>query len=214
MRKMMNEQLPISKSSPLKARFYDYPYFTYPWHFHTEYEIIYVKEGTGMRFVGNNAEKYADGDILLLGSDLPHYMKSDEVYRQEGSTLRTTGTIIQFEKDFMHHAFNYYPHFMKIKNLLEEGPAGKMPCREGMPGEGKRQKDLCCGLLPGPGPADGAGLYHRDQPHPAPVQAHERSGILRPALAPQRHGQADALRPAALILRFASHTLQKNWANP
>ena len=105
MRKMMNEQLPISKSSPLKARFYDYPYFTYPWHFHTEYEIIYVKEGTGMRFVGNNAEKYADGDILLLGSDLPHYMKSDEVYRQEGSTLRTKGTIIQFEKDFMHHAF-------------------------------------------------------------------------------------------------------------
>ena len=124
MRKMMNEQLPISKSSPLKARFYDYPYFTYPWHFHTEYEIIYVKEGTGMRFVGNNAEKYADGDILLLGSDLPHYMKSDEVYRQEGSTLRTTGTIIQFEKDFMHHAFNYYPHFVKIKNLLEEAQRG------------------------------------------------------------------------------------------
>ena len=123
MRKMMNEQLPISKSSPLKARFYDYPYFTYPWHFHTEYEIIYVKEGTGMRFVGNNAEKYADGDILLLGSDLPHYMKSDEVYQQEGSTLRTTGTIIQFEKDFMHHAFNYYPHFVKIKNP-QDAPCG------------------------------------------------------------------------------------------
>ena len=102
MRKIMNEQLPISKSSPLKARFYDYPYFTYPWHFHTEYEVIYVKEGTGMRFVGNNAEKYADGDIILLGSDLPHYMKSDDVYQKEGSTLRTTGTIIQFEKDFMH----------------------------------------------------------------------------------------------------------------
>ena len=78
MRKIMNEQLPISKSSPLKARFYDYPYFTYPWHFHTEYEVIYVKEGTGMRFVGNNAEKYADGDIILLGSDLPHYMKSEK----------------------------------------------------------------------------------------------------------------------------------------
>mgnify|MGYP001542780175 FL=1 len=106
MRKIMNEQLPISKSSPLKARFYDYPYFTYPWHFHTEYEVIYVKEGTGMRFVGNNAEKYADGDIILLGSDLPHYMKSDDVYQKEGSTLRTTGTIIQFEKDFMHHALS------------------------------------------------------------------------------------------------------------
>jgi len=124
MRKMMNEQLPISKSSPLKARFYDYPYFTYPWHFHTEYEIIYVKEGTGMRFVGNNAEKYADGDILLLGSDLPHYMKSDEVYRQEGSTLRTTGTIIQFEQNFMQYSFDYYPQFLQIKMLLEESKRG------------------------------------------------------------------------------------------
>ena len=124
MRKMMNEQLPISKSSPLKARFYDYPYFTYPWHFHTEYEIIYVKEGTGMRFVGNNAEKYADGDILLLGSDLPHYMKSDEVYRQEGSTLRTTGTIIQFEQNFMQYSFDYYPQFQQIKMLLEESKRG------------------------------------------------------------------------------------------
>ena len=120
----MNEQLPISKSSPLKARFYDYPYFTYPWHFHTEYEIIYVKEGTGMRFVGNNAEKYADGDILLLGSDLPHYMKSDEVYRQEGSTLRTTGTIIQFEQNFMQYSFDYYPQFLQIKILLEESRRG------------------------------------------------------------------------------------------
>ena len=110
----MNEQLPISKSSPLKARFYDYPYFTYPWHFHTEYEIIYVKEGTGMRFVGNNAEKYADGDILLLGSDLPHYMKSDEVYRQEGSTLRTTGPSFSLKRTSCTTLLILSP-FMKIK---------------------------------------------------------------------------------------------------
>lgn len=65
----------------------------------------------------------------------------------------------------------------------------------------EKAKDLRCGLLRGSRPADGAGLYHRDQPHPAPVQAYERSGILRPALAPQRHGQAGALRKAGNDLR-------------
>lgn len=124
MRKIINEQLSISKLSPLRARFYDYKHFTYPWHFHSEYEIIYFKEGTGTRFVGNSIERFADGDMLLIGSNLPHYMKSDEPYYTEESPLRVKGSIIQFEKDFMQHSINHYPHFIKIKNLLEESRQG------------------------------------------------------------------------------------------
>ena len=42
MKKIMNEKLTITTSNPVRARFYEYPCFTYPWHFHSEYEIIYV----------------------------------------------------------------------------------------------------------------------------------------------------------------------------
>lgn len=124
MRTIMNERLPISKSAPLKARFFDYEHFTYPLHFHTEYEIIYIKEGTGTRFVGNNITKFQTGDILLIGSNLPHLMKSDEVYHSGNSNLRVKGTIIQFEKEFMYYAINHYPHFLKIKNLFQESQRG------------------------------------------------------------------------------------------
>lgn len=124
MRKIMNERLPISKSLPLRARFYDYPCFTYPWHFHSEYEIIYIKESTGTRFVGNNTDTYTSGDVILVGSNLPHYMKSDEAYHADNSTLRVRGTIIQFEKDFMYHAINHYPHFVKIKKMLDDSQRG------------------------------------------------------------------------------------------
>ncbi len=123
MKSIINEQLTISESSPLKARFYDYPHFTYPWHFHSEYEIIYFKEGTGTRFVGNSMEKFSAGDALLIGSNLPHYMKSDEVYHTD-DTLRVRGSIIQFEQNFMHHSISHYPHFVKIKNLLQESMQG------------------------------------------------------------------------------------------
>lgn len=124
MMKILNERLPISKSSPLKARFFDYEHFSYPLHFHSEYEIIYIKEGTGTRFLGNSITKFQAGDILLIGSNLPHFMKSDETYHLGNADLRVKGTIIQFEKEFMYYAVNHYPHFMKIKNLFQESQRG------------------------------------------------------------------------------------------
>lgn len=124
MRAIMNERLPISKSSPLKARFFDYEHFSYPLHFHSEYEIIYIKEGTGTRFLGNSITKFQAGDILLIGSNLPHFMKSDEEYHSGNTDLRVKGTIIQFEKEFMYSAINHYSHFIKIKNLFQESQRG------------------------------------------------------------------------------------------
>ena len=123
-RQMINEQLPISESSPIKARFYDYAHFTYPWHFHAEYEIIYFKEGTGTGFIGNNMESFKAGDFILIGSNLPHYMKNDDAYYADGSCLRTKGTIIQFEHDFMQYSIRHYIQFTKIKKLLDDSLSG------------------------------------------------------------------------------------------
>jgi AraC-like DNA-binding protein len=124
MKAIINERLPISKTSPLNVRFFDYQHFSYPLHFHSEYEIIYIKESTGTQFVGNSIAKFTAGDILFMGSNLPHFMKSDEVYYSNNTDLRVTGTIIQFEKEFMYYAVNHYSHFLKIKNLFQESQRG------------------------------------------------------------------------------------------
>ncbi|MES2240211.1 MAG: AraC family transcriptional regulator [Bacteroidota bacterium] len=124
MKTIMNEQLSISELVPLNVRFYDYNHFTYPLHFHSEYEIIYIKESTGTRFIGNNISSYEAGDILFIGSNLPHFLKSDDVYHTANTDLRVKGTIIHFEKEFMYYAINHYPHFVKIKNLLQESQRG------------------------------------------------------------------------------------------
>ncbi len=115
----MNEKLSISETEPLKARFFDYERFTYPWHFHAEYEIIYFEEGNGTRFVGNCIEPFSSGEVLLLGPDLAHFMKSDEIQLKG-----LKGTIIQFEKDFMRHAISNYSQFSKIYKLLIESRNG------------------------------------------------------------------------------------------
>lgn len=124
MKKILNERLPISNVSPLNVRFFDYDHFSYPLHFHSEYEIIYFKESTGTRFLGNNISRFEAGDIVLIGSNLPHFMKSDPVYHSGNADLRVKGIIIQFEKEFMYHAINHYSYFIKIKNLLHESQRG------------------------------------------------------------------------------------------
>jgi hypothetical protein len=40
MKNIMNESLSISETNLIHARHCDYEYFTYPWHFHSQYEII------------------------------------------------------------------------------------------------------------------------------------------------------------------------------
>ncbi|WP_234998023.1 AraC family transcriptional regulator [Parabacteroides sp. Marseille-P3160] len=121
---MMNEQLAINEQNPIIARFYDYDYFTYPWHFHREYEIIYVKESFGERFVGDNMEYYQAGDLILIGSNLPHYMRSNELFYKGDPELRVKGAVIQFSADFMSWAIGHYADFIHIKTLLEKAGRG------------------------------------------------------------------------------------------
>lgn len=43
------------------------------WHFHPEYEIVFISNGRGKRQVGNHLSFFEDGDLLVLGPYLPHY---------------------------------------------------------------------------------------------------------------------------------------------
>jgi AraC-like DNA-binding protein/mannose-6-phosphate isomerase-like protein (cupin superfamily) len=46
--------------------------FIWEYHYHPEIEITCVLNGTGTRHVGNHISSYEDGDLVLIGPDLPH----------------------------------------------------------------------------------------------------------------------------------------------
>lgn len=122
--KIMHEQLTIYSGAPIIARKYDYEKFTFPWHVHNEYEIIYVEESCGERFVADSMETFQPNDLTLIGSGIPHYMKSILYDNEKNKKTRVKGIIIQFEKTFMAHAINNYTDLSHIKNLLEESRRG------------------------------------------------------------------------------------------
>ena len=92
--------------------------FKWHYHYHPEYEIICVFEGSGRRHVGNHLSNYDDGDLVLIGSNLPH----------GGFGYGAVGTheevVLQFREDFLGEGFLSKPEMNGIKKLFELSKQG------------------------------------------------------------------------------------------
>jgi len=47
-----------------------------------------VIEGSGTSFVADSIEAFQSGDLALIGSNLPHFWRSDEKYLNSGGTSK------------------------------------------------------------------------------------------------------------------------------
>jgi AraC-like DNA-binding protein/mannose-6-phosphate isomerase-like protein (cupin superfamily) len=122
--KIMHEHIDFPGLSPVKVKYREMPHFTYPWHFHPEFEILYVIEGTGTSFVADSIETFESGDLALIGSNLPHFWRSDEIYMNNIDNLRIKYIVIQFPPDFLKDEIINYPEFHSIGELLKRASHG------------------------------------------------------------------------------------------
>jgi AraC-like DNA-binding protein len=120
----MHEHIDFPLQSAIKVKWQQKPHFTYPWHFHSEYEIIYVIEGTGSSFVGNSIEGFRAGDMALLGSNLPHFWRSDEKYHSKESKENINYIVIQFSNELFSDSFFQFVEFQIIRDLIKRAERG------------------------------------------------------------------------------------------
>ncbi|WP_294270545.1 AraC family transcriptional regulator [uncultured Chryseobacterium sp.] len=88
------------------------------WHYHPEVELIYVCKGSGKRQIGSNISYFSDGDLVLIGSNLPHCGLTNE------NTNNEYEMVIQFKPDFLGEAIWETPEMQRIVSLLEKSKAG------------------------------------------------------------------------------------------
>ncbi len=109
-------------SAPQSASFviqrFDKKGFEAPFHYHPEYELTYITEGEGKRFVGNNMAGFQNDDIVLIGSNLPHCWKLAKKNSKAGSI------VIQFRSEFLRNDFFKFPEMSNIQKLLVRCSSG------------------------------------------------------------------------------------------
>jgi len=71
--------------------------------------------------VGRQVADFEEGDMVLLGSNLPHTWLSDEV---EGNEFAAEQVVIQFKKEFLGQAFWEIPEMAAVNVLLEKAKYG------------------------------------------------------------------------------------------
>lgn len=95
--------------------------FTYPLHFHREYELNFIENGAGViRVVGDSVEKIGDYELVLLGgNDLVHAWEQGDC-RSESIREIT----IQFSPDLFSESLLARGQFHSICNMLRQAKYG------------------------------------------------------------------------------------------
>jgi AraC-like DNA-binding protein len=107
---------------------FSYTEFTLPninskWHYHPEIELIQIHEGSGTQFMGDNIKHFKAGDIVLVGSNLPHFWRYDEV-ADATSTDHHYSTVIHFTEKLWGENFLEMPENVQLNDLINKAKRG------------------------------------------------------------------------------------------
>lgn len=111
-----NERLTIRKE--------EIPCMDSSWHYHPQYELLYISQSTGIRFVGDNVSPFVPGELVLVGPYLPHLWRNDPSYYSEEETIMVKTIVIKFQKNFIGEGTFNNPEFHEINHLLEQSSYG------------------------------------------------------------------------------------------
>lgn len=101
-----------------------YPFLYNYWHYHPEVELTYIRKSSGTRLAGDSIERFSDGDLILLGTNLPHMWRNDDVYFQQDSNHHIESIAIHFREDFWGKDFLDLPEHRHIRQLLSLATRG------------------------------------------------------------------------------------------
>lgn len=87
------------------------------WHYHNNYEISFITEGSGKRIVADSIEEFQPGDLVFIGRNLPHVWIADKETRTPSN--RTLEMVfLQFTSEVLSSQILALPEFKYVANAL------------------------------------------------------------------------------------------------
>jgi AraC-like DNA-binding protein len=92
--------------------------FPFYWHYHPEFELTLILEGSGQRLVGDSVEEYGPGDLVLLGPNIPH------TYRSSPRENSNRAIVLQFRPELLGDIFFSLPEMRFLNHFLDRAAQG------------------------------------------------------------------------------------------
>jgi AraC-like DNA-binding protein len=93
------------------------------WHFHPEYQLTLVIKSFGHRLVGDNIAPLHPGDLVLIGSNLPHVWQQEQS-RRGNPEHAVHAVIVRFLETFAGNDFLQIPEMEPVLRLLRRSARG------------------------------------------------------------------------------------------
>lgn len=88
------------------------------WHYHPEYEIVYIEGANGTRHVGDHISRYEGSDLVFIGPNIPH-LNFDYGVKTDHQKV-----VVQLKENFLGDAFWQAPEFAAVAQLFERARSG------------------------------------------------------------------------------------------
>jgi AraC-like DNA-binding protein len=88
------------------------------WHYHQEYELSFITEGSGKRIVGDSVEEFHPGDLIFIGPRIPHVWFSETSVRNQHSGRTLESVYMLFNNDILPDEMTALPEFENIRKAI------------------------------------------------------------------------------------------------
>ena len=88
------------------------------WHYHQEFELSFITEGSGKRIVGDSIESFHPGDLIFIGPRLPHVWFPEDSNRRQHSGRTLESVYMLFNHDVLPEGLMNLPEFNNVRKAV------------------------------------------------------------------------------------------------
>ncbi|WP_148714526.1 helix-turn-helix domain-containing protein [Chitinolyticbacter meiyuanensis] len=97
------------------------PELPFQWHYHPEFELTLTLNARGQRFIGDDVADFDDGDLVLVGPNLPHTWAAQQRLRDDRPML---AVVAWFDQGWLAQLTTVLPELAPLHQLARSAGRG------------------------------------------------------------------------------------------
>lgn len=94
------------------------------WHYHQEFELSFITEGSGERIVGDSVEPFHPGDLIFIGPRIPHVWISEAPALKQASGRTLESVYLLFNQKILPEGLTQLPEFKSVNRAIQLSERG------------------------------------------------------------------------------------------